>query len=136
MDRGRKLIFAFATIAVVLVVGLWGIPFGNKQLTVSELTDEHIGKRVHVNGTVAVGTLHRMDIGSTVVFTLTDGRSDVNVSYTGDKSSLNLIEGNHAAVNGMFLPNNTITANQIITKCPSKYSTDATALETTDNEAS
>jgi len=130
MDRRRKTIFAFAIIAVVLVVGLWGIPLGNKQLAVSELTDEHIGTRVHVNGTVAVGTLRYMDNGSTILFTLTDGRRDVNVSYV-EHHPPNLIEGNHAAVTGELYSNNTISANQIITKCPSKYSTEATPLETT-----
>ena len=129
MDRRRKALSAFAIIAVVLVVGLWGIPVGNKQLAVSELTDEHIGKRVHVNGTVAVGTLRYMDNGSTILFTLTDGRRDVNVSYV-EHHPPNLIEGNHAAVTGELLSGNTISANQIITKCPSKYSTEATALET------
>lgn len=129
MDRRRKALSAFAIIAVVLVVGLWGIPVGNKQLAVSELTDEHIGKRVHVNGTVAVGTLRYMDNGSTILFTLTDGHRDVNVSYV-EHHPPNLIEGNHAAVTGELHPNNTISANQIITKCPSKYSTEATALET------
>ena len=129
MDRRRKVLSAFAIIAVVLVVGLWGIPVGNKQLAVSELTDEHIGKRVHVNGTVAVGTLRYMDNGSTILFTLTDGCRDVNVSYV-EHHPPNLIEGNHAAVTGELYSNNTISANQIITKCPSKYSTEATALET------
>jgi len=129
MDRRRKALSIFAIIAVVLVVGLWGIPVGNKQLAVSELTDEHIGKRVHVNGTVAVGTLRYMDNGSTILFTLTDGHRDVNVSYV-EHHPPNLVEGNHAAVTGELHPNNTISANQIITKCPSKYSTEATALET------
>ena len=131
MDRRQKTIFASAVILVVLVVGLWGIPFGSKQLAVSELTDEHIGKRVHVNGTVAVGTLRYMDNGSTILFTLTDSHSDVNVSYAEDQP-VNLIEGNHASVTGKLHPNNTISANQIITKCPSKYSTEATPLETTE----
>lgn len=131
MDRSRKTILAFAIIAVVLVVGLWGIPFGSKQLAVSELTDEHIGKRVYVNGTVAVGTLRYMDNGSTVLFTLTDNHRDVNVSYA-EHQPVNPVEGNHAAVTGMLHSNNTISANQIITKCPSKYSTEATALETTE----
>jgi len=129
MDRRRKALSIFAIIAVVLVVGLWGIPVGNKQLAVSELTDEHIGKRVHVNGTVAVGTLRYMDNGSTILFTLTDGHRDVNVSYV-EHHPPNIVEGNHAAVTGELHPNNTISANQIITKCPSKYSTEATALET------
>ena len=129
MDRRRKTIFAFAIIAVVLVIGLWGTPFGSKQLSVSELTDEYIGKQVHVNGTVAVGTLRSMDNGSTILFTLTDGHRDVNVSYV-EHHPPNLVEGNHAAVTGELHPNNTISANQIITKCPSKYSTEATALET------
>jgi len=131
MDRRQKTIFASAVILVVLVVGLWGIPFGSKQLAVSELTDEHIGKQVHVNGTVAVGTLRSMDNGSTVLFTLTDGYRDVNVSYA-EHQPVNLVEGNHAAVTGKLLPDNTISANQIITKCPSKYSTEATPLETTE----
>jgi len=131
MDRRRKTIFASVVILVVLVVGLWGIPIGNKQLAVSELTDEHIGKQVHVNGTVTVGTLRSMDNGSTVLFTLTDGHSDVNVSYA-EHQPVNLVEGNHAAVTGKLYPNNTISANQIITKCPSKYSTEASPLETTE----
>jgi len=129
MDRRRKALSIFVIIAVVLVVGLWGIPVGNKQLAVSELTDEHIGKRVHVNGTVAVETLRYMDNGSTILFTLTDGHRDVNISYV-EHHPPNLVEGNHAAVTGELHPNNTICANQIITKCPSKYSTEATALET------
>ncbi len=129
MDRRRKTILVSVVILVVLVVGLWGIPVGNKQLAVSELTDEHIGKRVYVNGTVAVGTLRSMDNGSTVLFTLTDGHRDVNVSYT-EHQPVNLVEGNHASVTGKLYPNNTISANQIITKCPSKYSTEATPLET------
>jgi len=131
MDRRQKTIFASAVILVVLVVGLWGIPIGSQQLAVSQITDEHIGKRVHVNGTVAVGTLRYMDNGSTILFTLTDGHRDVNVSYV-EHHPPNLVEGNHAAVTGILLPNNTIAANQIITKCPSKYSTEATALETTE----
>ncbi|KAF5413584.1 MAG: Cytochrome c-type biogenesis protein CcmE [Candidatus Methanogaster sp.] len=131
MDRRQKTIFASAVILVVLVVGLWGIPIGSQQLAVSELTDEHIGKRVHVNGTVAVGTLRSMDNGSTILFTLTDGHRDVNVRYA-EHQPTNLVEGNHAAVTGMLLPDNTIAANQIITKCPSKYSTEATTLETTE----
>nr|QNO46907.1 cytochrome c-type biogenesis protein CcmE [Methanosarcinales archaeon ANME-2c ERB4] len=131
MDRRRKTLSAFAIIAVVLVVGLWGIPFGSKQLAVSELTDEHIGKQVYVNGTVAAGTLRSMDNGSTILFTLTDMHREVNVSYAEDQP-VNLVEGNHAAVTGMLLPNHTISANRIITKCPSKYSTEATALETAE----
>ena len=131
MDRGRKTIVAFAIIAVVLVVGLWGIPFGSQQLAVSELTEAHIGKQVHVNGTVAVGTLRSIDNGSTVLFALTDNHRGVNVSYA-EHQPVNLVEGNHAAVTGKLHPNNTISANQIITKCPSKYSTEATALETTE----
>ncbi len=129
MDRRRKTILASAVILIVLVVGLWGIPLGTQQLAVSELTDEHIGKRVHVNGTVAVGTLRSMDNGSMILFTLTDGHRDINVSYA-EHQPVNLVEGNHAAVTGKLHTNNTISANQIITKCPSKYSTEATALET------
>lgn len=131
MDRRQKTIFASAVILVVLVVGLWGIPIGSQQLAVSELTDEHIGKRVHVNGTVLEGTLRSIDNGSTILFTLTDRYRDVNVSYA-EHQPVNLVEGNHAAVTGMLFPNNTIAANQIITKCPSKYSTEATTLETTE----
>jgi cytochrome c-type biogenesis protein CcmE len=70
-----------------------------------------------------------VDNGSTVLFTLTDGHRDVNVSYT-EHQPVNIVEGNHAAVTGKLHPDNTIYANQIITKCPSKYSTEATALET------
>ena len=129
MDRRQKTIFASAVIVVVLVAGLWGVDF-QSVLSVSDLTDEHIGKQVHVNGTVMAGTLRYMDNGRMVLFTLTDGDNDVEVSYV-EHQPVNLIEGNHAAVTGKFLPDHTIAARQITTKCPSKYSTDETLLNST-----
>ena len=129
MDRRQKTIFASAVIVVVLVVGLWGVDF-QSALSVSDLTDEHIGKQVQVNGTVMAGTLRYMDKGGTVLFTLTDGHNDVDVSYV-EHQPVNLIEGNHAAVTGKFLPDHTIAARQITTKCPSKYSTNETLLNST-----
>ena len=129
MDRRQKTIFASAVIVVVLVAGLWGVDF-QSALSVSDLTDEHIGKQVQVNGTVMAGTLRYMDKGGTVLFTLTDGHNDVDVRYV-EHQPVNLIEGNHAAVTGKFLPDHTIAARQITTKCPSKYSTNETLLNST-----
>ena len=129
MDKRQKTIFASALIVGVLVVGLWGVDF-QSVLSVSDLTDEHIGKQVQVNGTVMAGTLRYMNNGSTVLFTLTDGRNNVDISYV-EHQPANLMEGQPATVTGKLLPDHTISARQIMTKCPSKYSTEGTTFNST-----
>ena len=128
MDKTRRLILASVIIVAVVVVGLWDIGDIGTTLTVSELTDEHIGKALRVNGTVMAGTLRAVDNGSTVLFTLTDGRADMNVSYS-EPQPVNLIEGNHVAVTGTMLPDRSISAKQLVTSCPSKYAAENTTLK-------
>ncbi|MCK4459881.1 MAG: cytochrome c maturation protein CcmE [Methanosarcinales archaeon] len=128
MDKTRHLILASVIIVAVVVVGLWDIGDIGSTLAVSELTDEHIGKSVRVNGTVKAGTLHWADNGSTILFTLTDGRTDMNVVYR-EPQPPNLIEGNHVAVTGTMLPDRSISAKQLVTSCPSKYAAENTTLK-------
>ncbi|MCK4652178.1 MAG: cytochrome c maturation protein CcmE [Methanosarcinales archaeon] len=128
MDKTRHLILASVIIVAVVVVGLWDIGDIGSTLAVSELTDEHIGKAVRVNGTVKAETLRAVDNGSTVLFTLTDGSADMNVSYS-EPQPVNLIEGNHVAVTGTMLPDRSISAKQLVTSCPSKYAAENTTLK-------
>jgi len=124
----RRLLFASVIIVAVSVVGLWGVVDIQSTLTVSELTDEHIGESLRVNGTVKAGTLRTVNNGSTVLFTLTDGLADMNVSYS-ELQPVNLIEGNHVAVAGTMLPDRSISAKQLVTSCPSKYAAENTTLK-------
>ncbi|HIE31851.1 MAG TPA: cytochrome c maturation protein CcmE [Methanosarcinales archaeon] len=128
MDKMRRLLFASVIIVAVSVVGLWGVVDIQSTLTVSELTDEHIGESLRVNGTVKAGTLRTVNNGSTVLFTLTDGLADMNVSYS-ELQPVNLIEGNHVAVAGTMLPDRSISAKQLVTSCPSKYAAENTTLK-------
>lgn len=123
MNRARRLILASIVIVGVVVVGLWDIGDIGSMLAVSDLTDEHIGKSVQVNGTVMAGTLRAVDNGSTVLFTITDGYTNMNVSYSEPRPT-NLIEGNHVSVYGKMQPDYSIIAKQMVTKCPSKYATE------------
>jgi len=128
VDKMRRLLFASVIIVAVSVVGLWGVVDIQSTLTVSELTDEHIGESLRVNGTVKAGTLRTVNNGSTVLFTLTDGLADMNVSYS-ELQPVNLIEGNHVAVAGTMLPDRSISAKQLVTSCPSKYAAENTTLK-------
>jgi len=127
MDKRQKTLFAFAVIIAVLVVGLWGVDF-QSTLTVSDLTDGHVGQRVCVEGDVKAGTLRAIDNGSTVLFTLTDGNNDIDVSYK-EHQPVNLMEGQPVTVTGTILSHHTISAHQMVTKCPSKYAAENTTLK-------
>ena len=131
MDRRLKVLSAFAIIIAVLVVGLWGVDFQNT-ITVSDLTDEHIGKRVTVEGEIKPGTLRSEDNGSTVLFTLADGNYEVDIVYA-EPQPVNLMEGQSATVSGTVLPDRTISAYKLVTACPSKYSSPNTTLEPQHN---
>ncbi|MEA1944712.1 MAG: cytochrome c maturation protein CcmE [Euryarchaeota archaeon] len=127
MDKRQKTLFASAVIIVVLVVGLWGVDF-QSTLAVSDLTDEHTGQRVYVEGDVKMGTLRAIDNGSTVLFTLTDGNNDIDVSYA-EHQPVNLMEGQSVTVTGTILPDHTISAHRLVTECPSKYAAENTTLK-------
>ncbi len=127
MDKRQKTLFAFAVIIVVLVIGLWGVDFQGT-LAVADLTDGHTGQRVCVEGDVKAGTLRAIDNGSTVLFTLTDGNNDIDVSYK-EHQPVNLMEGQPVTVTGTILSDHTISAHRMVTKCPSKYAAENTTLK-------
>lgn len=127
MDKRQKTLFAVAIIAIVLVVGLWDVDFQGT-FSVTDLTDDHIGQRVYVDGTVKTGTLRAIDNGSTILFTLTDGSSEINVSYS-EPQPVNLMEGRPVTVAGTVMPDRTISARQLVTSCPSKYIAENTTLK-------
>jgi cytochrome c-type biogenesis protein CcmE len=129
MDKMRKTLFASATIVVVLLVGLWGVDLQGT-LAVGDLTDEHIGKTVCVDGEVKTGTLCLLNNGSTVIFTMTDGYNEINVSYSKPQP-VNLQDGMPVTVTGTMLSDRTIDAHRILSECPSKYETENATLNTT-----
>jgi len=126
-SKEKTTLFACVSIAVVLVGGLWGVDLQGT-LTVSDITDDHIGKTVCVNGNVKTGTLAMSDDGAIVTFTLTDGNNDVDVVYH-KAQPLNLQNGMPATVTGVLQTDRTIDAHRVLSECPSKYETENVTFE-------
>ncbi len=85
-------------------------------LTVSEVVERGYAKNVQVNGTIVIGSTHHKN--NTLIFTLTDGRSNMTVYYNGVIS--NYEEGIKVVVRGDY-KNGIFYAKKIYTRCPSKY---------------
>ncbi len=85
-------------------------------MSVSEVVKMGYAKNVQVNGTIVVGSTHYKN--GTLIFKLTDGKSEITVYYKGALS--NYEEGIQAVVSGDY-KNGIFYAKKIYTKCPSKY---------------
>lgn len=77
-----------------------------------------IGPTLRVGGRVAAGTLDRR--GSSVAFTITDGRHDVPVRYTGEVPDT-LKEGTDVVAEGTIGRDRTLAATRVLAKCSSKF---------------
>jgi cytochrome c-type biogenesis protein CcmE len=126
-----RLLIATGVIVVVFVVGIVFLvqKQGAYYRQVSDLTTgQYDGKNVKVGGKVLGGTINR-DAGG-IHFTIQDltGKTNtVKVTYSGQMpNTFNsgvdvVVVGKYAATDG------TITADQLQTKCPSKYKGQASA---------
>lgn len=116
-----KIIKVSVIVIVALIVVLLvyqAIP--GQYLSVSDVVNNYDTYR---SGQVQVmGNVSRIisSAGGNLTFILTDGKTSINVTYTG-ASVQNFKEGITVAVIGKLLSKSLIRANQILTKCPSKY---------------
>ena len=106
-------------VAIVVVLLVYqATPSG--YLSVSDVVNNYNTYRVsqvQVMGNVSAITLA---FGGKLAFTLTDGKASINVIYTG-VSVQNFQKGITIVVIGKLISDNLLQANQILTKCPSKY---------------
>ena len=133
-----RLLIATGVIVVVFVIGVVILVQrqGAYYRQVSDLTTgQYDGKNVKVGGRVVNGTIDRDASG--VHFTIQDltGKADeVKVTYSGqmpntfDAGVDVVIIGKYAATDG------TIMADQLQTKCPSKYKAQATSPAAQPNQ--
>jgi cytochrome c-type biogenesis protein CcmE len=118
-----RLLIATGVIVVVFVIGVVFLvqKQGAYYRQVSDLTSgQYDGKNVKVGGRVIDGTISRDDSG--VHFEIQDltGKSDtVEVSYSGQMPNT-FESGVDVVVIGKYA-SNVLTADQLQTKCPSKY---------------
>lgn len=76
------------------------------------------GKNVRVSGTVADGTVSKD--GSTLRFTMTDGKENLPISYSGVIPD-SFEAGGQAIVEGQLGMQGVFEAQTLLAKCPSKY---------------
>jgi len=78
------------------------------------------GQRIRLGGVVERHTLVREDGGKTVAFRVTDGRTNIAVTYTGILPDL-FREGQGVVAEGELLPDGMFAATTILAKHDAKY---------------
>ena len=109
-------------IIVTIAFGLYGVDLDGT-LTPSELTQDHAGKTVTVQGDVVPDTLTLTGDGTIITFHMADSAGDVKVKYTRAQP-VNLQDGMPVTVTGRVLDDGTIDAHRVLSECPSKYETE------------
>lgn len=113
--------------AILLVVSI-GLAYDslnnyvNPYLTVSDVVNnpsEYQGSNLQVMGTYVPGSMTRRDDG-TLIFTLTDGTSDIAVNYKGTPPQ-DLESSESIVAIGKLIDDESMESNQLLVKCPSKY---------------
>ncbi|MCZ7363019.1 MAG: cytochrome c maturation protein CcmE [Candidatus Methanoperedens sp.] len=127
MNRKQKNMFGIGIVAV-LILYLGAQSFSNALSFYYEVgefvqkADLLNGKVVNVNGTIVKGSTIWEPEKARLTFNLADNNGTITVvSNEGMPGSYK--EGIPAVVTGYFI-NGTFQANQVVTKCPSKYGGD------------
>ncbi len=128
---------AVILIAVVAVVIISGNTTGAYSSTVASVTKDEslVGKRVKVNGTVVAASWDKQS--NPMRFTIRDEADSagtgptVKVVYSGGVPST-FGDGVVAIVTGELAADGSIAANEMITKCPSKYESAEGAMPIAD----
>ncbi len=127
MNRKHKNMLGIGIVAV-LILYLAAQSFSNAlsfYYEVSEFAqkaDSLNGKVVNVNGTIAKGSTLWEPEKARLTFKLADKNASITV-VSNEGMPGNYKEGIPAVVTGYFV-NGTFVANQVVTKCPSKYGGD------------
>ena len=125
MSGKRK--FIFGGIIIFLAIGyLCFVGFTNSATyyyTVSEVIEQETsldGANMRVNGQVAANSIEREEGGLTLGFTITEGSESLHVVYQGTVPD-SFAEGIDVVVEGHLDSEGIFQADNILTKCPSKY---------------
>lgn len=111
-----------ATMGTLLIVGMSGTGGLSYYVTVSEFVaapDRH-DDGFRINGKVVEGSIVRMPSGQDVTFDVTDGSTNLPVSYHGIIPDT-FVDGADVVVEGRLEENGTFVAHTMLAKCPSKY---------------
>ena len=121
-----KLLKILIILAIIFVAGYLifqaSTTFVNPYIPISDLkndTEAYYGRKIQVIGNIT-GPL--TGDSESLKFTLKDGEDDIIVSYKGPIPQ-NFMEGINVVVIGELDSEGQLIANQILTKCPSKYVT-------------
>ncbi|MCW7075748.1 MAG: cytochrome c maturation protein CcmE [Candidatus Syntropharchaeales archaeon] len=121
MDKKTQMIIG----AIVIILCLIGLGMTLKgsvvpYITVTELkSGDYRGEHVQINGTVVEGSVDWHPKEILLTFKLTDGSETVDVEYRGSIPN-NFEEGKMVVVGGVY-DMNLLRADEILVKCPSKY---------------
>ncbi len=127
MNRKQKNMFGIA-IVVMLILFLGVQSFSNALSFYYEVgefvqkADTLEGKIVNVNGSIVKGSTVWVPEKALLTFKLEDKNASITV-VSNQGMPGNYKEGIPAVVTGIFI-NGTFQANQVVTKCPSKYGGD------------
>lgn len=127
MNRKHKNMFGIGIVAI-LIIYLTAQSFSNALSFYYEVgefvekADSLNGKVVNVNGTILKGSTIWEPEKARLTFKLADKNASITV-VSNEGMPGNYKEGIPAVVTGYFM-NNTFVANQVVTKCPSKYGGD------------
>jgi len=94
-------------------------------VTVSELRASPAdlgGKTIRVGGHVQAGSIERDGFGGTLRFTMTDGASTLPVTYGGTVPDI-FSDQVEVVAEGTIGPDGSMTASNLLTKCPSRFTT-------------
>lgn len=121
---GITAIILIAIAAIFATVGMRGGSAYNMTVKEATASEKYVGKRVKVSGTVVTGSWDKKSNPMTFKIrdekaTSDDGKQ-VTVVYSGAVPST-FGDGVTAIVTGELDSSYTITADEMITKCPSKY---------------
>jgi cytochrome c-type biogenesis protein CcmE len=128
MNKRRWLKFAVPAVLMTAAVGYLFFSGMQKSmvyyLTLSELSGKGpdlLGKQVRIAGKVKAGSVRRPPGSSgTMTFLVTDGASDLPVTFTGVVPET-FAEGGEVLVEGRWESAPIFAAAGLIPKCPSKY---------------
>lgn len=130
MNRKSRTRLLVSTIVIVVVVIIGVVVLVERQGSyyrqVSDLTSQFVGKNVQVGGKVLNGSIARNDSGVHFLMQdLTGKATTVKVTYDGQMPST-FAPGVDVVVTGKYASDGVISADQLETKCPSKYKAQAT----------
>lgn len=89
------------------------------------------GRQIRLGGLVKMGSASKLEDGLTTLFTVTDCKTDITVSYTGIMPAL-FREGQGVITDGKFNDNGTLIASKVLAKHDENYQARGMEVENVD----